>query len=304
MSEDFVHLHVHSEFSLLDGLGRVEKLVERAQRLGQPALALTDHGTMHGVIPFFRACKGAGIRPVIGVEAYLTRHGRPMAGRDPVLDKDRHHLLLLAQNQTGYKNLLRICSDAQMNGYYYRPRIDAEYLAAHSEGLICTTGCLAAEVPSLLSPENAKQQPKLALDRLQWYVDVFGRERFFVELQEHDIPALREVNKTLLEWSARHGIGLVVTNDVHYVEPEDATYHDVLLCVQTGASIKQADRMRMGGGSYYLKSLEEMRAVFRPLADLPDSAFTNTLAIAEMCQVNLEDKSFHLPDIDVPEGHT
>ena len=198
MPEDFVHLHVHSEFSLLDGLGRVEKLVERAQRLGQPALALTDHGTMHGVIPFFRACKGAGIRPVIGVEAYLTRHGRSMDGRDPALDKNRHHLLLLAQNQTGYKNLLQICSAAQMSGYYYRPRIDADYLAAHSEGLICTTGCLAAEVPALLSPESSKQQPKLALERLQWYVDVFGKDRFFIELQEHDIPALRAVSYTHL----------------------------------------------------------------------------------------------------------
>ena len=156
MSNDFVHLHVHSEFSLLDGLGRVEKLVQRAQRLGQPALALTDHGTMHGVIPFFRAAKAAGIHPVIGVEAYLTRWGRPMQGRDSVQDKDRHHLLLLAQNQTGYKNLLKICSDAQMQGYYYRPRIDADYLASHSEGLICTTGCLAAEVPA---PRGVRPRP-------------------------------------------------------------------------------------------------------------------------------------------------
>ncbi len=222
----------------------------------------------------------------------------------PTLDKNRHHLLLLAQNQTGYKNLLQICSAAQMSGYYYRPRIDADYLAAHSEGLICTTGCLAAEVPALLSPESSKQQPKLALERLQWYVDVFGKERFFIELQEHDIPALREVNKTLLDWASRYEVGLVVTNDVHYVEPEDARYHDVLLCVQTGASIKQADRMRMSDGSYYLKSGQEMRDTFRPLADLPASAFTNTLRIAEMCEVNLEDRSFHLPDFAVPEGET
>ena len=305
MSNDFVHLHVHSEFSLLDGLGRVEKLVQRAQRLGQPALALTDHGTMHGVIPFFRAAKAAGIHPVIGVEAYLTRWGRPMQGRDSVQDKDRHHLLLLAQNQTGYKNLLKICSDAQMQGYYYRPRIDADYLASHSEGLICTTGCLAAEVPTLLNPEGgARPQEKLALERMHWYLDVFGKDRFYIELQEHDITSLREVNKTLLDWSKRHDVGLVVTNDVHYVEPEDAHYHDVLLCVQTSALLSQTDRMRMSDGSYYLKSGLEMRDVFRPLADLPDSAFTNTLRIAEMCQVNLEDKSFHLPDTDVPEGHT
>ncbi len=305
MSNDFVHLHVHSEFSLLDGLGRVEKLVQRAQRLGQPALALTDHGTMHGVIPFFRAAKAAGIHPVIGVEAYLTRWGRPMQGRDSVQDKDRHHLLLLAQNQTGYKNLLKICSDAQMQGYYYRPRIDADYLASHSEGLICTTGCLAAEVPALLNGEKgARPQEKLALERLHWYLDIFGKDRFNIELQEHDIPSLREVNKTLLDWSKRHEIGLVATNDVHYVEPGDARYHDVLLCVQTTSLLHQSDRMRMSDGSYYLKSGQEMRDAFRPLIDLPESAFSNTLRIAEMCQVNLEDKSFHLPDTDVPAGHS
>jgi DNA polymerase III subunit alpha len=305
MSNDFVHLHVHSEFSLLDGLGRIDKLVQRAQRLGQPALALTDHGTMHGVIPFFRAAKAAGIHPVIGVEAYITRWGRPMEGRDVQLDKDRHHLLLLAQNQTGYKNLLKICSDAQMQGYYYRPRIDADYLASHSEGLICTTGCLAAEVPTLLNGEKgARPQEKLALERLHWYLDVFGRDRFYIELQEHDIPPLREVNKTLLDWSKRFDVGLVATNDVHYVEPEDARFHDVLLCVQTSALLSQQDRMRMSDSSYYLKSGLEMRDVFRPLADLPESAFLNTVRIAEMCQVNLEDKRFHLPDTDVPEGHT
>ncbi len=305
MSDDFVHLHVHSEFSLLDGLGLVDKLVARAKRLGQPALALTDHGTMHGVVPFFRACKAAGIRPVIGVEAYLTRWGRPMEGRDPELDKNRHHLLLLAQNQVGYKNLLKICSDAQMRGYYYRPRIDADYLAAHSEGLICTTGCLAAEIPTLLSSEDgARPQERLALERLRWYLDVFGKDRFFIELQEHDIPVLREVNRTLLDWSARHQVGLVVTNDVHYVEPEDAPYHDVLLCVQTSALITQSDRMRMSDNSYFLKSGQQMRDTFRPLADLPESAFTNTLRIAEMCEVDLEDKRFHLPDIDIPVGHT
>ena len=158
------------------------------------------------------------------------------------------------------------------------PRIDADYLAAHSEGLICTTGCLAAEVPSLLSPESSKQQPKLALERLSGTCDVFGKDRFFIELQEHDIPALREVNKTLLGWASRYEVGLVVTNDVHYVEPEDARYHDVLLCVQTSASIKQPDRMRMSDGSYYLKSGQEMRDTFRPLADLPASALPTPFA--------------------------
>ncbi|MEA3334573.1 MAG: DNA polymerase III subunit alpha [Chloroflexota bacterium] len=305
MTDDFVHLHVHSEFSLLDGLGLVDKLVERAKKLGQPALALTDHGTMHGVIPFFRACKEAEIHPVIGVEAYLTPWGRSMEARDPQKDRFRHHLLLLAQNQTGYQNLLKICSDAQMKGYYYRPRIDAAYLAEHSEGLICTTGCLAGEVPSLLSNEKGRvPDEQRARDRLHWYLDVFGKDRFFIELQEHDIPVLQHVNRTLIDWAERDDVGMMVSNDVHYVEPGDDKFHDVLLCVQTASLVNQPDRMRMPGGSFYLKTGQEMRDLFRPLATLPESAFTNTLRIAEMCQVDLEDSSFHLPDTEIPEGFT
>ena len=304
----FVHLHVHSEYSLLDGLGRTQQLAAEAARLGQPALALTDHGALHGVVEFARSCKKAGIKPLVGVETYLTLHGRPMSGRDPEKDKLRHHLLLLAQNMTGYKNLLKICSDAQLDGYYYRPRIDADYLAAHADGLICTTGCMAAEVPRLLAGfEGQPPQEQKALERLQWYLDVFGRDRFYVELQEHSIPELTRINKTLFDWAKRHELGLVVTNDVHYVTAAEAKAHDTLLCVQTSSLVKQSNRMRMSDGSYYLKSLDELREVFRPLADLPDSAFTNTLKIAEMCAVNLEDSSFHLPDLPpgaVPEGHT
>ncbi|HIQ05622.1 MAG TPA: DNA polymerase III subunit alpha, partial [Anaerolineae bacterium] len=300
MAEDFVHLHVHSEYSLLDGLGRITQLVQRAVELGQPALALTDHGAMHGAIEFFRAAKRAGIKPIIGVEAYLTRYGRPMGGRDPQLDKARHHLLLLAMNEVGYHNLLKICTDAQLRGYYYRPRIDADYLAAHSEGLICTTGCLAAEIPTLLK----EGRERLALERLLWYREVFGPHRWFLELQEHDIPELTKVNKQLFAWSRKYDMPLVVTNDVHYVHPEQASPHDILLCVQTQSLVRQSDRMRMSDGSYYLKSEQELRAVFQPLADLPNSAFANTLKIAEMCNVDLEDDQYHLPDIDIPPGYT
>ena len=170
MASDFVHLHVHSEYSLLDGLGRTANLAKEAARLGQPALALTDHGVMHGAIEFFRNCKKAGVKPIIGVEAYLTPYGRAMQDREPHKDKMRHHLLLLAQNMTGYKNLLKICSDAQLNGFYYKPRIDADYLAAHSDGLICTSGCMAAEVPWLLNAEDGRPpQPEKALERLRAY---------------------------------------------------------------------------------------------------------------------------------------
>ena len=300
MSSDFCHLHVHSEYSLLDGLGRTKHLAAEAARLGQPALALTDHGVMHGAIEFFRNCKKEGVKPIIGVEAYMTSQGRSMADKDPHKDKQRHHLLLLAQNMTGYKNLLKICSDAQLNGYYYKPRIDADYLAAHAEGLICTTGCMAAEIPWLLNPDTERgrpPQPELALERLRWYLDVFGRERFFIELQEHSIPALTQINKTLFDWAKQHQLELIVTNDVHYVTAQDAKAHDTLLCVQTSSLVTQPKRMRMSDNGYYLKSLEEMRTTFRSLADLPESAFTNSLKIAEMCEVNLEDKAFHLPDL-------
>jgi DNA polymerase-3 subunit alpha len=307
MSSEFVHLHVHSEYSLLDGLGRTAHLAKEAARLGQPALALTDHGVMHGAVEFFRNCKKAGVKPIIGVEAYLTPHGRSMQDRDRHKDNKRHHLLLLAQNMTGYKNLLKICSDGQLQGFYYRPRIDAAYLAAHAEGLICTTGCMAAEIPALLNSEGGQpSQPDKALERLRWYLDVFGRDRFYVELQEHSIPALTQVNKTLFQWAGEHELGLLVTNDVHYVTAQDAKAHDTLLCVQTSSLVDQPDRMRMSDNSYYLKSLEEMSAIFRPMADLPDSAFTNSLKIAEMCEVELEDSSFHLPDLPpgvVPEGY-
>lgn len=308
MCNNFVHLHVHSEYSLLDGLGRPAQIAKEAARLGQPAVALTDHGVMHGAIEFFRACQKNDVKPIVGVEAYMTPYGRPMGGKDPYKDKANHHILLLAQNMTGYKNLLKLSSAAQLEGFYYKPRIDAALLEQHSEGLICTTGCMAAEIPWLLNEEDGRPpQPDKALERLRWYLDVFGRDRFYVELQEHDIPALRTINRTLLDWSKKHNLELLVTNDVHYVTAKDAVPHDVLLCVQTSALRSSKKRMRFSDEGYYLKSLEEMRATFDPFVDLPDSAFSNSLKIAEMCAIDLEDDSFHLPDLPpgvMPEGFT
>ncbi len=300
MADDFVHLHVHSEYSLLDGLGRIKSLVKEAVKLGQPALALTDHGVMHGAIEFFRACREAGIRPIIGIEAYQTVWGRPMTGRDPQLDRDNYHLLLLAKNMTGYRNLLKIATRSQLDGYYYKPRIDHEFLAAHAEGLIASTGCLGAEVPQLLAQGKERE----AYERLGWYVDVFGKENFFIELQEHSIPELVQVNKILVPWAEKFGLNLVPTNDVHYVREEDGGPHDVLLCVQTGATLDQPNRMRMSDGSYFLKSRAQMEATFRPFIDLPASAFDHTLRIAEMCELDLEDPTYHLPDLPIPEGFT
>ncbi len=296
---DFVHLHTHSEYSMLDGLGRVKDLVAEAKRLGQHALALTDHGVMHGAVEFSRACRAQEVKPIIGVEAYQTVWGRPMNGRDSQFDRENYHLLLLAKNMTGYRNLLKIASNAQTGGYYYKPRVDHDFLAAHAEGIVCTTGCLGAEVPQLLMHGKEKE----AYERFGWYVDTFGKENFFIELQEHSIPELIPVNKALVPWAKKFGIGLLATNDVHYVHEEDADPHEMLLCVQTGESIKSEKRMKLSDGSYFLKSRAQMEATFAPLIDLPSSAYDNSVLIAEMCDVDVEDKEYHLPDIDIPEGY-
>ncbi len=300
MSGDFVHLHTHSEYSLLDGLGRVKDLVAEAKRLGHPALAITDHGAMHGAVEFFRAAKKAEIKPIIGLEAYQTVWGRPMGGRDGQFDKENYHLLMLARNMTGYRNLLKISSNSHTNGFYYKPRIDHDFLEKHAEGLIATTGCLGAEVPQLLEQGKEKE----AYDRLGWYVDLFGKENFFIEIQEHSIPELVRVNKILVPWADKFGLQLLVTNDIHYVKEEDGGPHDVLLCVQTSAHFKDEKRMRLSDASYFMKSRKQLEETFRPYIDLPASAYDNSLRIAEMCEVDLEDKEYHLPDMPIPEGFT
>ncbi len=292
---DFVHLHVHSEYSLLDGLSRIKDLVSRAAELEMPALALTDHGTMHAAIEFYRESKRRGIKPIIGIETYLTPVGRRMTDKHSGIDDKRFHQLLLAQNDLGYKNLLLIASVSQLEGFYYKPRIDREFLAEHADGLIATSGCMAGEIPRLLAQRNTQ----LARECLGWWIDVFGRDRFFLELQEHGIPELTEVNRQFIKWAQEFNLKLVATNDVHYVKSEDSGPHDVLLCVQTGELVTQQDRMRMSDGSYYLKSYPEMLNLFR---ERPDSLL-NTAAIAEMCEVDLDPKGYHLPPFDVPPGY-
>jgi DNA polymerase-3 subunit alpha len=293
---DFVHLHVHSEYSLLDGLSRVKGLVKRAAELGMPALALTDHGTMYAAVEFYNAAKQHGIKPIVGIESYLTPIGRRMTDKISGIDDKRYHLLLLAQNEVGYKNLLRIASASQLDGFYYKPRIDREFLAGHADGLIATTGCMAGEIPRLL----AQGQTEKARQQLGWWIEVFGRDRFFLELQEHGIPELTQVNRQLVQWARDFDLKLIATNDVHYVKSEDAKPHDILLCVQTGELVTQKDRMRMSDSSYYLKSHPEMMQLF---SERPDSLL-NTLAIAEMCEVDLDPKGYHLPPFDVPPGFT
>lgn len=290
----FVHLHCHTEYSLLDGFSNIDALVRRAKELEMPAIAITDHGTMFGVIDFYNAATKHGVKPIIGVEAYMAARG--MQDRDSKLDKKSSHLLLLAENQTGYQNLLKIASAAQLDGFYYYPRIDHDFLAAHSEGLICTSGCMAAEIPRAIEKGDLAG----ARTKLDWYYEVFGRDNFFIELQQHEIPELEKINQALLEMGPRYQAKYVATNDVHYVNSSDAQLQDILLAVQTGALLTDPKRMRMSDSTYYLRSAAEMSNIF---AEVPE-AISNTLLIAERCEIDLGFKGYHLPDFPVPEGQT
>lgn len=289
----FVHLHVHSHYSLLDGFCMFPKLIQRAKEMGMPAVALTDHGTMFGVVEFYNTCKREGIHPVIGLEGYIT--SRRMDQRDPQKDKRANHILLLAENMTGYQNLLKIASAAQLDGFYYHPRIDHEYLADHAAGLICTSACMKGEIPSLLTSGQNEQ----AEQQLRWYLDVFGRDNFYLELQEHDIPELTSINKQLVELGKQYQVNLIATNDVHYVDRQDARYQDILLAIQTGAILADQNRMHMNGDTYYLRSPQEMTAIF---SEVPGS-ISNTMLIAERCEVHLERDAYHLPNFEVPQGY-
>jgi len=290
----FVHLHVHTEYSLLDGFSNVKKLVKRAKELEMPAVAITDHGTMFGVVDFFNAATAAGIKPIIGLESYLAP--RQMGERDPKLDKHAYHMLLLAENEKGYQNLLQIASAAQLEGFYYNPRVDKDYLAAHSEGLIATSGCMAAEIPRLI----IERGETAAAEKLDWYYSVFGPDRFFLELQQHNIKELTTINQSLLRLGKRYQARFVATNDAHYINPEDARLQDILLAIQTGSLLSDPNRFRMSDNTYYLRTPEEMSTLF---SEVPES-LTNTLLIAERCNVDLTPKGYHLPIMGVPEGFT
>jgi DNA polymerase-3 subunit alpha len=279
---------------MLDGFSNIKKLVKRVKELEMPAVAITDHGTMFGVIDFYNAAIKEGIKPIIGVEAYMAARG--MTDRDAKLDRSSFHLLLLAENETGYKNLLKISSAAQLDGFYYYPRIDRDFLAAHSEGIICTSGCMSAEIPRALLNDN----PEEAVRRMNWYYDVFGSDRFFVELQQHNIKEITDLNRKLVEMGARYSAKYIATNDVHYINQDDSRLQDILLAIQTNALLTDPDRMRMTDNSYYLRTPKEMSQLF---AEVPE-ALSNTLLIAERCTVDLGFKGYHLPDFPVPEGFT
>ncbi|TET53004.1 MAG: DNA polymerase III subunit alpha, partial [Anaerolineales bacterium] len=288
----FVHLHVHSEYSLLDGLSSCQELAQRAAELGMPALALTDHGAMYGAVQFYKACSAAGIKPIIGMEAYVATRGR--ADRTERVDRRQYHLVLLAQNDTGYHNLIRLATAAQLEGFYYRPRVDRELLAEHSDGIIALSGCGSSELARLIGADRMDEAQEAAA----WYRDVFPG-RYYLELQEHDIAEFAQLNGHLLNLAAELDLPVVATNDIHYSRADQATSHDVLLCIQTGKVVSEPNRMRLDGESYYMKSAEEMAALF---GDVP-GALENTLRIAEMCQLDLEFGNYHLPPCQVPEGH-
>lgn len=295
---DFVHLHVHTEFSLLDGQSKIKKITQRAAELNMDALAITDHGVMFGAIDFFRAANAAEIKPIIGMEAYLAPRSR--FDKDPQLDKKPYHLLLLARNKDGYRNLLKLASAAQLEGYYYRPRIDWEILEQYADGIIATSGCLAAEIPRMV--EDGKDDQ--AYELIGKYQEVFGAENFYLELQPHQIDQLHVLNQWLFDYrkSGHTPVQFLATNDVHYVNQSDWDAHDTLLCIQTNAVKNETNRMRMSPqDSYYLKTTDEMRTEF---GDAPPEmireAFANTLKVADMCDVDLSTKGYHLPVFPVP----
>lgn len=290
----FSHLHVHTEYSLLDGFSNIKKLVKRVKELEMPAVAITDHGTMFGVMDFYKAATNEGIKPIIGVEAYMA--ARTMQDRDSKLDRTSSHLLLLAENETGYKNLLKISSAAQLDGFYYYPRIDHELLAKHSEGIIATSGCMSAEIPRLLLDDKAEE----AVKTMNWYYDVFGRDNFFIELQQHNIKEITDLNKKLLEMGMKYSANYIATNDVHYINQDDARLQDIMLAIQTQSLLSDPERMRMSDDSYYLRTPAEMSRLF---AEVPES-LSNTLLIAERCNVDLSFKGYHLPEFPVPDGFT
>lgn len=292
---NFTHLHVHTEYSLLDGSNKIREYVARVKELGMDSAAITDHGVMFGVIDFYREAKAAGINPILGCEVYVAPNSR--FDKETSGGENRyHHLVLLAENNQGYSNLMKIVSKGFVEGFYYKPRVDMEVLGKYHEGIIALSACLAGEVQRYLTRGMYEDAKKSALK----YEEIFGKGNFFLELQDHGIPEQKMVNQQLMRMSKELGIGLVATNDVHYTYAQDAAPHDILLCIQTGKKLSDEDRMRYEGGQYFVKSPEEMARLF-PYAP---EALENTHKIAQRCHVEIEFGVTKLPKYDVPEGYT
>src|SRR5437870_67251 len=293
---DFVHLHLHTEYSLLDGACQLDRLMDKAHELKFSALAITDHGVLYGAIDFYQAAQEKGIKPIIGCEVYVAPGSRlekktSSGGRDVY-----NHLVLLAKDETGYKNLIQLATAAHLEGYYYKPRIDKELLAAHKEGLIALSGCLASEIPEWIQKD---QLPK-AREAIDWFKQTFGAENFYLELQNHGIPEQAKVNRYLIPWAKEFGLKLVATNDVHYVEKNHSHAHDCLICIGTQTFLSDAKRMKYTEQQFYLRSAEEMKERF---AEIPE-AVQNTVEVAEKCNLEIEFGKLHYPVFHPPEHFT
>lgn len=291
---DFVHLHVHTEYSLLDGFCKIKKAVKHVADMGQKALAITDHGVMYGAVEFYRAAKDAGIKPIIGCEVYVAKRTR--FDKVHEFDADSSHLVLLCKDKTGYQNLIKLVSAGFTEGFYIKPRIDFDLLKQHAEGLVCLSACLAGEIPKLITAGNYEGAKRRALE----YRDLFGEGNYYLEIQDHGIAEQAVVNRALEKMSEETGIPLVCTNDAHYVVKEDAPTQDVLLCIQTGKTLDDPDRMRFESEEFYLKSGDEMLELF----ERHPEALENTVKIAEMCNFDFEFGHYHLPLFELPEGET
>ena len=292
--EQFVHLHVHTEYSLLDGANRIKKLVEAAKDMGMPAIAITDHGNMYGAVEFYKAAKAVGIKPIIGCEVYVAPRDRH---EDFEINGVRYyHLILLAENAAGYKNLVKLVSLASIEGMYYKPRVDKELLHKYHEGIIALSACIAGEIPQAVLNGDIGQTKHV----LEEYIDIFGRNNFFLELQDHGLPEEARANTVLVKLAEEYNLGLIATNDIHYLNKADSEFHDILLCIQTGKTLADPDRMKFSSDEYYLKSPQEMKTLF---ADTP-TAISNSLKIAERCNVDFEFGHLHLPQFPLPDGVT
>ena len=291
MNKPFAHLHLHTEYSLLDGSAKISGIISRVKELGMKHVAITDHGSMYGCVDFYKEAKKAGIKPIIGCEIYVAAKDMNIKNQDP--ENTTHHLVLLVKNETGYENLMKIVSEASLSGFYYKPRVDHAFLEKHSEGLICLSACLGGEVQEFFNlgmPDRAKEAAK-------FYHGLFG-EDYYLELQDHGLEEQRKVNKLNIALAKELGIPLVCTNDVHYLKKEDARAHDILLCIQTGKTVEEENRMRYPSDEFYLKSYEEMEDLF---SHVPE-ALENTVKIAEMCSFDYEFHVSKLPKFPLPEG--
>ncbi|WP_213818775.1 DNA polymerase III subunit alpha [Garciella nitratireducens] len=291
---EFTHLHVHTEYSLLDGSGKIKELIKRTKELGMDTVAITDHGVMFGVVDFYKEAIAQGIKPIIGCEVYIASRG--LEQKDPRLDQSQYHLILLAKNQRGYDNLKKIVSKGYIDGFYYKPRVDANFLRKHSEGIICLSACIGGEIPQAI----LRGEENLARKLITRYQDIFGKENFYIEIQNHGLQEEIELNYRLISLAKELDAPLVATNDVHYIQKEDATAHDILLCIQTGTIVEEENRMRFPNDEFYLKSPEEMEKLFE---EIPE-ALDNTTNIAHECNVFFDFEHLHLPRFDVPKGES